>query len=80
MEHDLEQKAQKLADAEEENEILILQVHQMQAELEHYCRINQRLESELRAAEGAASAMKDSWSWRITAPIRRLLRLLKPGS
>jgi hypothetical protein len=73
---------------EEENELLLMQLHQVQEELESYFLENKDLEGKLkstdqekkkfeRKARQATNMLKDvhaSLSWKITAPIRLLLR------
>lgn len=99
---DLDQKIKRLEDRlekqqsesannselKEENELLLVQLHQVQEELESYFLDNRELNQELnklrgenkaleRKARRANNMLKDvhgSLSWKITAPLRWLLR------
>jgi hypothetical protein len=82
--------ADRIADMEEENELLLMQLHQVQEELESYFLQNQDLERKFREvqaekqeferkarqARNMLSDVHGSLSWKITAPIRWLLRAL----
>ncbi|MDT8322403.1 MAG: hypothetical protein RQ826_17960 [Xanthomonadales bacterium] len=84
----LKSKVARQDDLQEENDLLLTQLHQVQEELENYFLQNQDLtrklkktekqEKELeRKARQATNMLADvhrSASWRITAPIRLLLR------
>jgi phosphoglycolate phosphatase-like HAD superfamily hydrolase len=76
------------AELKEENELLLMQLYQVQEELENYFLENRDLQEKLkstdqekqrfeRSARQATNMLKDahaSLSWKITAPIRLLLR------
>jgi len=75
------EKAQQNHDQKEENELLILQLQQLQENLGSYSIDNERLRKEVdeirHANEGlqnTVDALYSSMSWKITAPIRRILR------
>lgn len=75
-------------DLREENELLLAQLHQVQEELESYFlenqditrqlnesqKKNQELEGQIHEARGSLQAVYASWSWKITTPLRLLLR------
>ena len=83
----LEENAQN-AELKEENELLLMQLHQVQEELESYFLENKDLQTKLkstdqekqqfeRKARQATNMLKDvhaSLSWKMTAPIRLLLK------
>ena len=74
----------EFGDVHEENELLLLQLHQVQEELEtyylEYKAAQQQAEKNKKAADEykkQINRMRYSTSWRITMPIRVLMRLLK---
>lgn len=83
-----EKPAQDIEDLTEENELLLLQLHQVQEELESYFLENQDLKKTLkecelqkqqfeRKARQATNMFNDvhaSLSWKITAPLRAMIR------
>ncbi len=82
----------KLKDHEEENELLLLQLHQVQEELEHYYLRNVELEQKtkgkqpgeeeqsIKSLERRIHLIEHSTSWRLTAPLRLFIRtLLRKG-
>ena len=80
----------KIRELEEENELLLLQLHQVQEELERYFLEstqfglgskqpgNQESHSadELDAAQKTIRAIYDSYSWKLTRPLRWFQRIL----
>ena len=77
----------EIKDLQEENELLLLQLHQVQEELESYYLRNLELENrgDYRPAFSEANSrrlqhryklMRESTSWRITAPMRVIVRKL----
>ena len=78
----------RLQDLQEENELLLQQLHHVQEELEHYylqsTQINSaevaELQRRLQAAEETVQDLYSSKSWKITRPLRWVLDLLTGGS
>jgi len=75
------EKAQQNHDQKEENELLILQLQQLQENLGNYSIENERLRKEVdeirhtnEGLQNTVKALYSSMSWKITAPIRRILR------
>lgn len=75
----LEKAAQarmRLEDAQKdltrENELLLLQLHQVQEKLETTFIQKQRLEREVETQQLRAARLKQTVSWRITAPLRTM--------
>ena len=82
---------QEISEAKEENELLLHQLHQVQEELERHSLASQsqggqhgylqvQIEAERRArlrAEARCESMKQTLSWRITAPLRWGLKSLR---
>ena len=77
----------RLHDLEEENQLLLQQVHQVQEELEHlYLQSVQtnsdellEMQRRLQAAEDTVQALYNSKSWKLTRPLRWTLDLLTGG-
>jgi hypothetical protein len=91
------QAGQGGSDLAEENELLLLQLHQVQEELESHFLANRSLERKLRGQEklsqqsvglqqellsihqelvtsrAEVNALRESLSWRLTAPLRKIL-------
>ena len=75
----------EVKDLEEENELLLQQLHHVQEELESYFLENRDLSSKLEGAQNrqqqlelnnannALAAVYASGSWRVTAPLRFLI-------
>jgi hypothetical protein len=78
----------ELKDHQEENELLLLQLHQVQEELEHYYLRNLELERKtkgkqpeekeqsIKSLERRIHLIEHSTSWRLTAPLRLFTRIL----
>jgi hypothetical protein len=78
----------QLKDHQEENELLLLQLHQVQEELERYYLRNLELEQKtkskqpgeeeqsIRSLERRIHLIEHSTSWRLTTPLRLLTRIL----
>ena len=78
-----DEPAEKL---KEENELLLLQLHQVQEELEHYFFSNKDLDQEVAALKQELGWKRDdieslhnSMSWRVTAPLRKIMDLVGGG-
>lgn len=77
----------RLHDLEEENQLLLQQLHQVQEELEHYYLQSVQTNSDellemqrrLQAAEDTVQALYNSKSWKLTRPLRWTLDLLTGG-
>lgn len=79
--HDQEQAENRRKELEEENELLLLQLHQVQEELErYYLQLQEekenfgRSEKRLKALERKISYMENSKSWKITRPLRGVIK------
>ncbi|NDY96289.1 hypothetical protein [Wenzhouxiangella limi] len=74
-----------LQDLQEENELLLQQLHHVQEELEHYYLQSTQQASpwqdtaELHAAHDTIRAIYNSYSWRLTRPLRWFLRVFGAG-
>lgn len=85
---------------EEENELLLLQLHQVQEELESYYlqlqseqkkhrqaktelaalkKDKKTLQKDLKSQKARYDRVKKSTSWKITSPLRKAVKLLKPA-
>ncbi len=83
----------KLKDLEEENELLLHQLHHVQEELETYYLKSQdtdrqladcrnelaHVHDELNIANSAVNALRNSLSWKITGPMRAILGVFSGG-
>ena len=88
LEAELASTQTQLADHEEENDLLLLQLHQVQEELEHYYLRNLELEEKtkrkqekeqkdsIQRLERRIHLIEHSTSWRLTAPLRLFTRIL----
>ncbi|MFH7321146.1 hypothetical protein ACHHRT_11130 [Desulfurivibrio sp. D14AmB] len=77
----LQRAESRRKELEEENELLLLQLHQVQEELERYYMQLQeekedfgRREKKLKALERKISYMENSKSWKITRPLRGVIK------
>lgn len=89
-----EQSSPKLRDLEEENELLLHQLHHVQEELERYYLKSQdtdqqldqtrhelaHVHEELHIARSAIDALYSSKSWKVTRPMRAILDFFSGGS
>lgn len=76
-----QQNNPRLTDLQEENDLLLQQLHHVQEELESYYLDNQKLrhDAETKQAQNEAlqytvDALHGSMSWKITAPLRFIMR------
>jgi len=79
---DKQQNATRIEEVEEENELLLTQLHQVQEELESYYLEARDLQRKLTRVEHTLTEKKrqleyirNSKSWKLTAPLRGLLEL-----
>lgn len=77
----------RLQDLQEENDLLLQQLHHVQEELERYYLQGGHhggelydLQQRLQAAEATVEALYNSKSWKITKPLRAILDLFTGGS